>query len=426
MRITFVYPSTFQDEHTIPYGLLHVASAIGEGHDVKIFDSRHESYDNLDFKNTDVLGITAMTGSQIRWGLWISQKAKLANPSIKIVWGGAHVTSLPIQSLETSNGLIDCIIAGEGETGINEFLKDTEINLIESNRREYYPLKWELLNFNRYIHTIRGHPAVNYIASRGCNFSCTFCNVAATGKFVPRPIEQVKADFDFFKSKGIGYILLHDDNLFLNRKSIRDVAEQMKAHGFKWSANGHPALMNPELIKTLAEKGLVEVRLSCESADERILKEVVHKNLTLCMFEKTVRTLIENGITPCTSFMFGYPSETLQERRRTMDYMLYMHEKYPELVFFPYWVYTPYPGTKMLEMARQYGFEEPQTLEEWSDYTWDKANVPWLDKDAEMIHYSSRWAFNEVELLPVKMLQWLSMFRFRHDFWKLGLEKGVL
>lgn len=426
MKITFVYPSTFQDEHTIPYGLLHVASAIGEEHDVKIFDSRYESYDELDFKNIDVLGITAMTGTQIREGLLISRLAKRVNSSIKTVWGGAHVTSLPYQSLATSNELIDCIIAGEGEAGINGFLENTSKDIIISTERKYYPLNWNFLNLNNYIYTIRGYPAVNYIASRGCNFSCTFCNIAATGKFVPRPIEQVKTDFDFFEWAGIEYILLHDDNLFLSRKSILDVAEQMKAHGFKWSANGHPALMNPELIKTLAESGLVEVRLSCESADERILKEVVHKNLTLDVFEKAVKTLIENGITPCTSFMFGYPSETLQERRRTMDYMLYMHEKYPELVFFPYWVYTPYPGTKMLEMARQYGFKEPQTLKEWSKYTWDKVNVPWLGKEAEMIHYSSRWAFNKVNPLPVKMLQWLSMFRFRHDFWKFGIEKGVL
>ncbi len=43
-------------------------------------------------------------------------------------------------------------------------------------------------------------------------------------------------------------------------------------------------------------------------------------------------------------------------------------------------VYTPYPGSPLYENAKKLGFKEPKSLEEWGDFTFDKAKGPWIPK----------------------------------------------
>lgn len=42
--------------------------------------------------------------------------------------------------------------------------------------------------------------------------------------------------------------------------------------------------------------------------------------------------------------------------------------------------FTPLPGTELYEKAKEYGFREPQSLEEWSEYYYnDPKNLSFLD-----------------------------------------------
>ena len=68
-----------------------------------------------------IVGITAMTGFQIKYGLRIANLARKINPDAIIVWGGVHPSLLPEQTI--ANPLVDIVVIGEGEQTFLEILE---------------------------------------------------------------------------------------------------------------------------------------------------------------------------------------------------------------------------------------------------------------------------------------------------------------
>ena len=59
------------------------------------------------------VGITAMSGPQIRYGLEFADRVRAERPGTPIVWGGVHPTLLPEQT--AADPRVDVVVRGEGE-----------------------------------------------------------------------------------------------------------------------------------------------------------------------------------------------------------------------------------------------------------------------------------------------------------------------
>ena len=46
-------------------------------------------------------------------------------------------------------------------------------------------------------------------------------------------------------------------------------------------------------------------------------------------------------------------------------------------------IYTPYPGTQLYNEALKCGFKEPNKLEGWSKFIWNKASADWLSEESK-------------------------------------------
>jgi len=103
----------------LPIGVLSAAAIpYSKGVDVRIIDQRTDD-DWVDWieqyidDNTVCIGITCMTGSQIRYALEVSKYVKDNYPSTPIIWGGVHPTLISEETLV--NPYIDMIIRKEGD-----------------------------------------------------------------------------------------------------------------------------------------------------------------------------------------------------------------------------------------------------------------------------------------------------------------------
>src|SRR5450759_4329550 len=97
-----------------PLQLLHVAGALQRaGHRVRIFDMRLADYHSLRIGDPLFVGITAMSGPQIRYGLDFARRVRAAKPHVPIVWGGVHPTLLPEQT--AASDFVDVVVRGEAE-----------------------------------------------------------------------------------------------------------------------------------------------------------------------------------------------------------------------------------------------------------------------------------------------------------------------
>ena len=101
---------------------------------------------------------------------------------------------------------------------------------------------------------------------------------------------------------------------------------------------------------------------SLENADEGILK-AMNKKMSVASFIEQAQTLWEGGVVPLTSVVFGYPQETPDTIRATLE-VCERCRIYPSVGFL-----LPLPGTPIYDWARENGHipEEAAYLERVGD-----------------------------------------------------------
>jgi anaerobic magnesium-protoporphyrin IX monomethyl ester cyclase len=194
--IVLVFPGKFKaPDPQVPLALLHIASSLKqEGFAVRILDMRLEDYHHFQIGNPVFVGISCMSGLQIKYALEFARYVRMHNPSCLLVWGGVHPTLLPEQT--ASNDFVNIVVRGEGELIIKDLANALTQNrpievvagityaingTIKSNPDgkiidlDSIPiaLPYELLQMDRYPAFRSGRFHIQ--TSRGCPHRCGFC-----------------------------------------------------------------------------------------------------------------------------------------------------------------------------------------------------------------------------------------------------------
>jgi radical SAM superfamily enzyme YgiQ (UPF0313 family) len=114
-EILLVFPGRFRaPDPQVPLQLLHVASALRQaGYRARIVDMRLQDYLAVDLGDPVFVGVTCMSGPQIRYGLELARRVRTERPRCPIVWGGVHPTLLPEQT--AASQFVDVVVRGESE-----------------------------------------------------------------------------------------------------------------------------------------------------------------------------------------------------------------------------------------------------------------------------------------------------------------------
>ncbi len=155
---------------------------------------RLEDYRHFKIGNPVFVGISCMSGLQIKYALEFARFVRMQNPSCPIVWGGVHPTLLPEQT--ASNDYVDIVVRGEGELIIKDLANKLALNQplddvagvtynfngsIKSNPDgkvidlDAIPiaLPYDLLQMDKYPSVKSGRFHIQ--TSRGCPHRCGFC-----------------------------------------------------------------------------------------------------------------------------------------------------------------------------------------------------------------------------------------------------------
>ncbi len=113
--VLLVFPGKLKaPDPQVPLQLLYVAAALRRsGYRTRIFDMRLDDYRAFAIGDPLFVGVTCMSGQQIRYGLEFAARVRAERPGCPIVWGGVHPTLLPEQT--AASGLVDVVVRGEGE-----------------------------------------------------------------------------------------------------------------------------------------------------------------------------------------------------------------------------------------------------------------------------------------------------------------------
>jgi len=468
-EIVLIYPKTGMDEFARqPLSVLTVAGACEKaGFRVRVVDARTSENPEKEVrgagKSSSAVGISAMTGYQVRYALRYAAIVRKENPNLPIVWGGVHPSLLPEQTLQSQ--FVDYIVKGEGEASFVELLSALENGrepkdvpgvayssgkkVIINRDRPFLcmddapMIPWHLVDMKKYV-TVGGKPIIPLQTSRGCPFRCFYCynTMFNMRKWRAMSVERTIAEVDNAVEKyKIGGMVFWDDNFFVDRKRAEGICRGLLSRDLDWEADIRPDLLSSfsgQFLSLLRKSGCSGLFIGAESGCQEILN-LIKKDTKVGQIVKSVELCGKHGISPILSFMIGFPTETPGQWKETMAFMnkLKNINKDSQLSLS---IFAPFPGTESFDFSIGHGFVPPDSLAGWSDFITSTAeNRQWLSgkqkRLLEDLAFISRLAFqfermeefikNPLFRLALRTLHRIEKFRWENEIWSFPLEVRI-
>jgi anaerobic magnesium-protoporphyrin IX monomethyl ester cyclase len=375
-----------------PHGLAYIAANLRvHGFNVGAIDAKQRCLKTAEVisetieKKPDLIGITAMT-PDITWAAKIAKGLKEAIPYVPLVIGGPHINALPKETMdEFPHFDIGCI--GEGEFTMLEiadgvengtlaatiseidgiaYRKDKEV--IMTKPRPFledldvlpFPA-WDLFPFSSHN---KSYPVYG---TRGCPFSCKFCQRVLGNKVRRRSVENVVKEIewvlDTFKTKGFWFT---DETFGVNRKWTYELLDHMIEKGIPsravWHAQTRVHLITEDFLSKMKEAGCDGIAFGVESGNQEILQKT-GKNIKLEDAEKAVVVAKKVGLLTRSFFILGHPYDSLKTMRDTIDFAAKLNTD-----FISFAVMVPYPGTEVWDLANRKEAGYNYVSRNWDEY----------------------------------------------------------
>jgi len=383
MRILLMMPFDRDYKWSGPdLGLGYLAAALRqEKHSVALllqpnqFESSAALRDHLVRGAYDLVGIKTFS-SQLTPTRQTISLIRDALPEARIVIGGPHVSGDPAHAFDYFPDA-DYGVQSEAEVGLPSLARCLQDGACDRSHLATVPgLIWRdldhvIVNPIQWIHDLdtipfpawdlmppasfpdrpfNGHsrrrPVAPMILTRGCPFACSFCGASringrrVRSRSAPHVMQEIRM---LTHQYGVREIQFYDSNCASRQGPLRQVLPQMIAEGIDvvWSAPNGIRLdsVDSDLVRLMKASGCYQVNVGIESGSPRILRQV-SKGLRLATVDRATRLLHQGGIEVVGFFMLGFPGETRDDIRQTIDLAMRL-----PLSGASFSIYCPLPGT---------------------------------------------------------------------------------
>ena len=398
----------------VPLSIITVAQFYREqGRKVKVLDSRLYSSEDFvkllksEVMNHNTVGISVNTYT-IHESYVITKLLKSLGK--KVIWGGVHPRLYPEQCKSIAD----------------------EIITIDLKPRSLIPA-YDLLDIEKYIKRVhkdnRIYRVLDIQFTRGCPYRCAFCiNPIFHGKKYTIPdIEDSKSAVKYIIEKyKLNHIVFLDENFFVNKNFATQIIKSLPK-GVTFTADcraNYFEAFSPKLKSLLREKCKM-LFIGAESGVQRILN-LIKKDITVEDIWNANEECIDMNIIPNMSFIIGLPTETIDEMKQTMDFMMSLRNRNPLFYYIPQQPFRPYPGCEIYDELKKKGFiKEPKKIEEWIKYIYEDS-MPWIDSSTfsflkKLVFYSSK-ARRMGNNTKSRIAYHISNFRIKNNLFLLPIE----
>ncbi len=296
-----------------PLGLITVAAMLPSSWAVRLVDRNAEELRGEDLEWADLV----MTGGMLPQQPDTLEVIDLCHTKGKpVVVGGPAVTSTPhiyesadFRVLGEAEGIIDAFIAA-WEAGTREGLFEAEKFAVDVTKS---PIpRFSLLNFDYYLH-------VGVQFSRGCPFTCEFCDIIELYGRVPRAKtnSQMLAELEELYRLGYrGHVDFVDDNLIGNKKAVRTFIRELKSwleqhdYPFEFTTEASINLADDDdFLQAMSEANFVGVFVGIESPEPDTLVAMRKKQNTRRSLVESIHKIYAAGMFVTAGFIVGFDSE---------------------------------------------------------------------------------------------------------------------
>ena len=351
--------------------------------------------------NPHIVGIGGTTHTRYE-GFAIARRLKALDPSILILYGGAHATFTADDTLRHIQD-IDIVVRGEGELtthrlakqvlhgnsdfanipGISYRKENTIVHNADVERiqdLDVLPFPYRdpeaIQQYNLLLDFLH-LPAASIMSSRGCPVNCSFCSASAlfgtqlTFRSAANVVDEIELLLKEYNYQGIKFF---DSTLTLSRSHVEALCAEIQRRQLKfpWECEIRVNGMSRDLLQSMSAAGCYYVDFGVESASPHVLKSM-HKGITLDQVENVFKWTKEFGLYTKVFFTFGHIGETLEDARATIEFME-KNARFISVAATGIGIRI-YPGTDVEHYARSIGCLK-------DTFSWSE---PFMDQDIESL-----------------------------------------
>ena len=298
---------------TAPLGLITVAALLPSAWTIRLVDRNTEVLADGDLEWADLV----MTGGMLPQYFDTIDVIELCRARGKpVVVGGPGVTSVPhlygkanFQVLGEAEGIIDKFIAA-WEAGARNGVFEAEKFAIDVTQSPVP--RFDLLKTEHYLY-------IGVQFSRGCPFTCEFCDIIELYGRVPRAKTNAQMLHELETLYRLGYrghVDFVDDNLIGNKKAVKSFLPELKTwleqHGYPFEFTTEASLNladDAELLRLMNEANFIGVFVGIESPDSSTLIAMRKKQNTRRDIAQSVHRIYAAGLYVTAGFIIGFDSE---------------------------------------------------------------------------------------------------------------------
>lgn len=352
--------------------------------------------------NPDVIGFTCYDWNYYYVRLLVRALKKKDNP--KIVVGGPTAT-FSAEKILAHTPEIDICVRGEGES--------PTLKLLQTQFNNIHTIKGISFCSNGTIVSTPPHPLISsrkkgeeldvipspyltdiippdkntgILTSRGCVYSCTYCNFSAMFNHTVRyhSIDRVIQELKYIQNhwNTPRFLTINDDTFTLDVNRAKKICTRIIEEDIDipLQVETRPDTCDEELIQLLKKAGVIQISLGLESACPSVLQKAKKAPGKEKKFLRKVKLCTQwaknNDMTVWVSAIFGLPGENMKDAQKTLDFIKelpvdgYIHN-----------VLSVYEGTELFSSRDTYQLyveHSPFFLPYVTEHSYDVSKIPWL------------------------------------------------
>jgi anaerobic magnesium-protoporphyrin IX monomethyl ester cyclase len=372
--------------HVVPVALLGLAATVRGRAEVRVIESSLDAPDDTTLERVledfrpDLVGVRSIA-------FFVGETRRIVAAvrrwsSVPVVVGGPVVSD----ELFGVAPEIELAVLGEGEAALGALVDGAPLERVPGLLRrvgdavvtnapappiaDLDTLPWpdlSLVDLGRYARHLSY--AYNHrrqgvlLTSRGCPYHCTYCFQLPNTPVRLRSARHVLGEIiDLAERHDVRDFYVVDDVFNLSRRRSLEIfrlIRDARIGARLYFVNGlRVDRCDAEFIDAMLEAGTVWVTFGIESAHPRVAASI-KKEIDLDQARETIARVQQSGIVVNVDTMFGFPTETAEEARATLDWL----DALPRPSLLPYhFNLRGYPGCEVVDQAVAAGMDRAAFL----------------------------------------------------------------
>lgn len=334
-----------------------------------------------------------------------------------VVW--AEVVAAAFSEQIVGGGYADFVLTGETETKLENLVYEIENNkefssvsgitykagdkiiatpnVNDTNLEDVPEIDWDLIDVRKCFRKFPHCKNMLYMyTSRGCPFKCTFCynTMFYNSCHRKRPIRHVLNEIKYLEENyGLDGANFSDEFLLLTDEEIEEITNFRSENNLKffWGAETRAdAYKDIEKLRKMYDSGCRWLMLGLETGSEET-RQKIQKPMNKDIIRNFVDMCTEVGITTFGSFIIGFPDETPEQLKETVEFALSLNV---DAFLFNYYVVIPKTpignelvATKRLDPDK--AFLESRASSQIQSLSKNYSSIP--DRELKVVKSSFDW-----------------------------------